>query len=126
MNVAVHIQNPDRGNKVGPVRDSLVQICFLPHLGAGALRLLNMIQVHPQSLRLSQKKGAILVCSGCGYLGHIHAIGTRICLDKRRRTQFVTSSAACEQPELARYVRASAQLAALTMHPCCPLRDAGC
>lgn len=114
VNVAVHIRNPDRGEKVGLVRDSLIQIRFLPHLGSGALRLLNLIQVHAQSLRSSQKKGAV-VRSGCGDLGHMHAIGTRICLDKRRRTQYVTSSAACEQPVLARCVRASAQLAALTI-----------
>ena len=112
INISVHIYHPDGADKVGLVRDSLVQDRYLPHVGPASTRLLGMIQHHAASLRQSPKKGAV-VRSGHGDLGSMHAIGTRIHLDRKRRTQYVTSSADQEQPALARAVRASVQLAAI-------------
>ena len=114
VNASVHIVHPDRVDKVGLVRDSLVQIRYLPNIGPASKRLLGMIHDHAASLRRSPHKSAV-VRSGHGDLGRMYAIGTRIHLDKRRRTQYVTSSADQEQPMLARAVRASAQLAAIAI-----------
>ncbi|KAI2510623.1 hypothetical protein MHU86_3734 [Fragilaria crotonensis] len=114
VNVSVHIVHPDRADKVALVRDSLVQVRYLPHIGPASQRLLCMIHNHAASLLKSPNKGAV-VRSGHGDLGRMYAIGTRIHLDKRRRTQYVTSSADWEQPALARAVWASAQLAAITI-----------
>lgn len=114
VNVSVHIVHPDRADKVALVRDSLVQVRYLPHIGPASQRLLCMIHNHAASLLKSPNKGAV-VLSGHGDLGRMYAIGTRIHLDKRRRTQYVTSSADWEQPALARAVCASAQLAAITI-----------
>jgi hypothetical protein len=110
----VHIVHPDRANKVGLIRDLLVQIRYLQNIGPASKRLLGMIHDHAASLCWSPNKSAV-VSSGHGGLGRMFAIGTRIHLDKRRRTQYVTSLADQEQPMLARAVRASAQLAAITI-----------
>ena len=114
INVSVHIVHPDCAGKVGLVRDSLVQVRYLPHIGPASKRLLRMIRDHAASLRQSRNKGAV-VRSSHGDLGRMYDIGTRIHLDKRRRTQYDTSTADGEQPSLARAIRACAQLAAITI-----------
>ena len=114
VNVSVHIVHPDCAEKVGLVRDSLVQVRYLPHIGPASKCLLGMIRDHAASLRQSRNKGAV-VCSGHGDVGRMYAFGTRIHLDKRWRTQNGTSSADGKQPALVRTVRACAQLAAITI-----------
>ena len=114
VNVSVHIRHPNGGDKVALVRDSLVQIRYLPHAVPDCERLLGMIRDHASSIGSSLKKGAV-VRSSCGDWGKMHAIGSRVHLNKRRRIQFVTSSGPTEQRKLRRAVRAAAQLLGVTI-----------
>jgi hypothetical protein len=116
VNVSVHIRHPGGGDNVALVRNSLVQIRYLPHAVSDSKRLLDMIHAHASSLGLSPKKGAV-VRSNCGDMGKMHAIGTRVHLNRRRRTQYVTSSGHHEQLKLRRAVRAAAQLFGMTIPP---------
>jgi hypothetical protein len=69
VNVSVRIRHPDGGDNMALVRDSLVQICYLPHAAvSNSKRLLDMIHAHASSLGLSRKKGAV-VRSNCGDMG---------------------------------------------------------
>jgi hypothetical protein len=114
VNVSLHIRHPSGGGKVALVRDSLVQIRYLPHAVPDCERLLGMIHDHASSLGSSLKKGAVLR-SNCGDWGKMHAIGSRVHFNKRRRIQFVASSGPAEQRKLRRAVRAAAQLLGMTI-----------
>jgi hypothetical protein len=81
--------NPSDRNMSAVARDSVVQIRYLLHLGPGVCGLLHDVNAHSKTVRSRNRQS---VRNGKGDHGSMHPVGTRISLDGKHRTRYVTSS----------------------------------